>query len=84
MFQFRGGPHLFKKMAKTRLLKNEKEREEKTQVRSDKLGFWNWLLEIDGKGQRWPLPVYKLITYTLNTNSKIIPLLVIFIQNRFG
>ena len=71
-------------MAKTRLLKNEKGRGGKTQEGSEKLGFWNQRLEIEGKGRRWPLPVYKLITYTLNTNSKIIPLLVIIIQNRFG
>ena len=71
-------------MAKTRLLKNEKGRDGKTQEGSEKLGFWNQPLEIEGKGRIWSLPVYKLITYTLNTNSKIIPLLVIIIQNRFG
>jgi len=40
-------------MAKTRLLKNEKERERKTQVGSEKLAFWNQLMEIDEKGRRW-------------------------------
>lgn len=39
----------------------------KTQDGSDKTAFWCQPLENDGRGRRWALPVYKLITYTLNT-----------------